>query len=136
MAETVVNQCRIEPDWSTVPDDAVRIVSTKAAELQVVEDFLRDKDIRSYKALDYVQNGAVWAIAGDRVTRALNHSCYEYDICRLYVGATVRMTYNHRINGVTVFSQGQLAVIMQLPDESKEFMNQRIRLRLVPPGAY
>ena len=135
LAETVVRECRNEVDWSTVPDDAVRIVSTKAAEMKVVDEFLSGRATRSFEALDFVQNGSVWERASERVTRALNRNCYEYQTCKLYIGAVVRMTYNRRDDGASVFSQGQLAIVTRLPDESLDFMQQRMVLRLVPPGS-
>ena len=34
-----------------------------------------------------------------------------------------------------IFSQGQIAVVVQLPDDpSTDFAKQRMRLRLAPPG--
>jgi hypothetical protein len=112
-----------------------RIVSTKAAEMKVVDEFLSGRETRSFEAVDYVQNGAVWERASERVTRALNRNCYEYQTCKLYIGAVVRMTYNRRDDGASVFSQGQLAIVTRLPDESLEFLQQRMILRLVPPGS-
>jgi hypothetical protein len=134
VAEIVVRECRIVPDWSCVPDEACRIVSTKAAEMKVMEEFLSGRQTKSYRAVDEVQNGAVWELATDRVTKSLNRNLYEYEVCKLYVGAVVRMTFNRRQDGSTVFSQGQLAVVEQLPEESAEFNSQRLRLRLAPPG--
>jgi predicted GIY-YIG superfamily endonuclease len=43
------------------------------------------------------------------------------------------MTYNER-QGVHQFSQGQVAVVVELPDDTAAFENQRLRLRLAPPG--
>ena len=54
VAETVMKQCQIESDWKHVPDEAVRIVSTTAAEMEVVEEFLSDRVTQSYRAVDYV----------------------------------------------------------------------------------
>jgi len=135
VAQTVVRECRMEPDWKRVPDEAVKIVSTKAAEMQVVEEFLIGRVTQSYRAVDYVQNEAIWERATDRVTRALNRTCYGYEYFKLYVGAVVRMTYNRRDETDTIYSQGQLAVVISLPEDSSgEFSKQRIRLRLAPPG--
>jgi PIF1-like helicase len=134
VAETVIRECRFEADWSSVPDEACRIVSTKAAELKVMEEFLSGRQTSCYRAVDEVQNGTVWECATQRVTQTLNRNVYEYELCKLYVGAVVRMTFNRRQDSSTVFSQGQLAVVMELPDESAEFTRQRLRLRLAPPG--
>ena len=109
-------------------------MSTKVAELNVMEEFLRGRQTHSYRAVDEVQNGAVWERASERVTQTLNRTLYEYQVCKLYVGAVVRMTYNRRLDGLTVFSQGQVAVVIRLPDDTTDFANQRLRLRLAPPG--
>jgi hypothetical protein len=134
VADTILRECRFEKDWSTVPDIAVRIVPTKAAEAKVMTEFLRNRETKSYTAIDQVQNGALWERATERITAILNKNCYEYDVCKLYVNAVVRMTYNRRQDGETIFSQGQVAVVVALPDDTKEFNDQRLTLRLAPPG--
>jgi hypothetical protein len=133
VAEVVLTECQFVPDWTHVPDVAVRIVPTKAAELKVVEQFLEGRQTKSYSAIDEVQNGAVWDRAGDRVTKKLNNAVYEYDICQLYLYAVVRMTFNSR-HGTVPFSQGQVAIIVQLPDDAVDFAEKRLRLRLAPAG--
>lgn len=135
VATTVLTECRFEKDWSSVPDLAIRIVPTKAAENTVMEEFLRGRQTTSYQAIDEVQNGAVWERASDTITAQLNRNCYEYSICKLYANAVVRMTYNCRKeDGSTVFSQGQVAVVAELPNACDDFNNQRLTLRLAPPG--
>jgi hypothetical protein len=134
LADTVLNECRFEPDWSSVPDTAVRIVPTKAAEASVMEEFLRSRQTTSFKAIDEVQNGAMWVSASERISMQLNRNCYEYDVCKLYVNAVVRMTYNRRQDGITVFSQGQVAVVVKLPDASDDIRDRRLTVRLAPPG--
>lgn len=65
----------------------------------------------------------------------LNKNCYAYAVCKIYIGAVVRMTYNCRKeDGTTVFSQGQVAVVATLPDPCVDFNEQRLTLRLAPPG--
>ncbi len=132
-AAVILRECRFEDDWSTVPDIAMRIVPTKAAEMKVMDEFLAGRVTRNFAAIDEVQNGQTWDLAGPKVTKVLNGRCYEYDICRLYVNAVVRMTYNDR-TCAHPFSQGQVAVIIELPDESVAFPDARLRLRLAPPG--
>ena len=133
VTEVVLRECNFRESWTNVPQMAVRIVSTKAAEQQVTEKFLEDKQTMRFVAVDEVQNGAVWQTAGARVTKRLNKNCYEYDVCHLYTNAIVRMTYNER-QGQHQFSQGQVAVVVELPVEGTSFLQQRIRLRLAPPG--
>ena len=44
VAETVIQECCIVPDWKDVPEVAVRIVATKAAEMSAMENFLIGKE--------------------------------------------------------------------------------------------
>jgi hypothetical protein len=132
-ANVVCEHCTFVGSWDLVPDDAVRIVPTRAAEQIVIEKFLSNKQTTSFMAIDEVLNGNVWARATERVTAKLNHDCYEYHNCRLFVPVIVRMTYNER-NNVVQFSQGQLAVVVAMPDARTPFLDQRLGLRIAPPG--
>ena len=111
---------------------AVHIVSTKATEIKVTEEFLADRETRNYDAFDKVQNGIAWQTAGAQVTKQLNKRCYEYDECKLFVKAVDRMTNNER-QGRHQFRQGQIAVVEQLP-ESDSFREVYLVLRLAEPG--
>jgi predicted GIY-YIG superfamily endonuclease len=133
VAEVVLRECRFEQTWANVPELAVRIVSTKAAEQQVLDEFLASKQTKAFVARDEVQNGAVWQAAGPRITKRLNKNLYEYDVCRLYKNAIVRMTYNEK-HGLHQFSQGQVAVVVDLPEDDVDVASRRLRLRLAPPG--
>jgi hypothetical protein len=135
VADVVLLNCRFSPDWDSVPEDAVRIVPTKKAEKTIIEKYLSSKQTTNFVAIDEVLNGTVWAKAGDRITKRLNRDCYEYDNCRIYLHAIVRMTYNEHRNA-TQFSQGQLAVVVELPNPNVVFLNQRLRLRIAPPGVH
>ena len=117
VADRLVAHCRVAADWSLVPDNAVRIVSTRAAEQAVMEQFLATRDTRSFVAIDEVQNNTNWVTAVQQVTKRLDKALYEYGVCRLFVNAVVRMTYNERRRAIH-FSQGQLAVVTGLPDET------------------
>jgi len=135
VANAILDNCSSAVDWNAVPADAVRILPTKAAERSVIDTFLATQNTESFIVIDEVLNGSVWARANQRITRRLNRDCYEYDNCRLYLRAIVCMTYSERRNAVQ-FSQGQLAVVVELPVESNasDFLNCRIKLRLAPPG--
>ena len=133
VVEVIRRECRFVSSWTEVPDIAVRIVPTKAAEQQVMAEYLEARCTTNAVAIDEVQNGTLWEKAGPRVTLSLNRTVYEYSVCRLYLHALVRMTYN-RSNGTPAFSQGQIAIVMSLPDTSVAFMQQRITLRLAPAG--
>jgi hypothetical protein len=135
VANAILDNCSSAVDWDSVPEDAVRIVSTKAAEREVIDKFLETQVTRSFKSIDEVLNGSVWARANERITKRLNRDCYEYENCRLYLRAIVCMTYNERRHAVP-FSQGQLAVVVEMPGDHdvSDFLNCRIKLRLAPPG--
>lgn len=116
-----------------MPDSAVRIVPTKAAEIKVMDEFLSTRDTVSFTAMDEVQNGVTWEPAGARAKKQLDGKCYEYSVCRLYKLAVVRMTYNDR-HCSHPFSQGQIAVVTEIPEACDSVRDVRLRLRLAPPG--
>jgi hypothetical protein len=134
VASTIVmRECQFVDDWNDVPDSAVRIVSTKAAEHKVVMEFLSKHSTVSSAAIDEVQNGMTWEPAGVRAKKQLNTKCYEYEECKLYLHAVVRMTYNDR-TCPHPFSQGQLAVVFELPQPTDNLRDVRLKLRLAPTG--
>ena len=133
VADRLLTHCAVAADWSEVPENAVRIVSTRAAEQAVMEQFLAGKTTKDYVAVDEVQDNTSWVTAVAHVTKRLNNSLYEYDVCKLFVNAVVRMTYNER-RGAVQFSQGQVAVVTSLPADGLAFSEQKLRLRLAPPG--
>jgi len=138
VADRVLTHSHVVASWNLVPSNAVRIVSTSTAEETVMQEFLSDKQTRDFVAIDRVQNNADWVPAVKAVTTRLNRALYEYGVCRLFVNAIVRMTFNERrVIGnrpVIVFSQGQVAVVTSLSDESKPVKEQKLMLRLAPPG--
>ena len=134
VADVVLQSCSFVPDWKDIPDGAVRIVSTREAEKAVMDEFLANKNTTDYLAVDEVQNNTSWIEAAPYISRKLDKVCYEYLNCRLFVNAIVRMTYNER-HAAVHFSQGQVAVVIQLPDDTLPINQQTLTLRLAPPGA-
>ena len=133
VADVVLSQCTFIDDWANVPQEAVRIVSTRAAEQIVMREFLSTKTTTAYMATDEVQNNTTWEAADTAVTNRLNNACYEYDKCELFVGAVIRMTYNER-HGTVQFSQGQVGVVTALADSAQPLAQQALTVRLAPPG--
>jgi hypothetical protein len=125
--------CSTAENWSEVPSNAVRIVSTRAAEQTLMDQFLATQQTVQFEAVDEVQNHSRWVPADKAVSKKLSRSCYEYETCRLFVGAVVRMTYNEKHASVR-FSQGQVAVVTALPDAAVNPAQQKLTLRLAPPG--
>ena len=98
-----------------------------------MDEFLATKNTTDYLAVDEVQNNTSWIEAAPYTSRKLDKNCYEYLNCRLFVNAIVRMTYNER-HGAVRFSQGQVSVVIQLPDDKLPINQQTLTLRLAPPG--
>ena len=103
------------------------------AEQQIMNEFLANRQTKDFVALDEVQNGTVWQSAGPRITKRLNKNLYEYEVRRLFKNAIVRMTYNER-HGAHQLSQGQVVVLVDLPEDEADVASLRLRLRLAPPG--
>jgi len=133
VAQFIVAKCTMVNDWSDVPGDAVRIVSTRAAEEMVMHQYLSGRNTQTYQALDEVQNATRWGKADMSVTRRLNKVFYEYEQCQLFIGAVVRLTYNDR-HAPIPFSQGQLSIVVDLPNKSTDSAEQTVKLCLAPPG--
>jgi hypothetical protein len=134
VADMVLSHCNFVNDWKDVPDNAVRIVSTRAAEHEVMEQFLSTKNTIEYYAVDEVQNNTTWIAADKTISKRLNKSCYVYDRCRLFIGTVVRMTYNERRGSMMIFSQGQVGVVTALDDELLPVAEQKLTVRLAPSG--
>lgn len=128
-----MRECSFADDWRQVPDTAVRIVPTKKAEEKVMKEFLAGRQTASFASIDEVQNGVLWMPAGPRISKKLNTRCYEYQSCELYLHAVLRMTYNER-RGSHPFSQGQIAVLVELPPADLALRDVRLKLRLAPAG--
>ena len=78
VADCLLDNCVIVASWSDVPDNVVRIVSTRAAEKKVMDEFLVNKVTRDFAAVDEVQNNTSWVPAADHVSRRLDGAVYEY----------------------------------------------------------
>lgn len=111
----------------------IRIVPTKKAEEKVMKEFLAGRQTVSFASIDEVQNGVVWMPAGPRVSMKLNSRCYEYQSCELYLHAVPRMTYNER-RGSHPFSQGQIAILVELPPADQVMRDVHLKLKLAPAG--
>ena len=48
-----------------------------------VTEFLAGRDIKSYQAMDEVQNGLVWEPTDAHISKVLNKQCYKYNVCKL-----------------------------------------------------
>jgi hypothetical protein len=132
-ADTIMRECTFADVWRHVPDTAVRIVPTKKAEKKVMREFLASCETARLASVDEVQNGVVWMPAGPRVSTKLNMQCYEYQSCELYLHAILCMTYNER-RVSHPFSQGQIAVLVELPPADQAVRDVHLKLRLASAG--
>ena len=135
VADVVMCECRFEATWNNIPDLAMRIVFTKLAEQQIMDEFLANRQTKAFVALDKVQNGTVWQSVGLRITKRLYKNLYEFEVCHLHKNAIVRMIYNER-NGTHQFSQRLVTVVVELPEDEADIASLCLRLRLTPLGIH
>lgn len=134
-------RCHFVQCWSQVPRQAMRVVSTRKAEKHVTDLFIQDLqqdnvEVVTIKAKDEVENaGATWAPASSYISRQLDRKVLEGHSLHLFRGAVVRMTFNNNTTR-QVFSQGQMAVVLDLPDMEQEDAMSKLQLKLVPPGEH
>jgi hypothetical protein len=132
------HHCQFLDNWNDVPVHAMRIVSTRKAEQKVMNNFIAklqqdEVEVQTYDAVDEVENAAGnWIKASESTSRIISKEVLESKKLVLYVGALVRLTFNK--NTDPCFSQGQLAFVIGLPDPTMRPEEQKLHLRLVPPG--
>nr|XP_039262880.1 uncharacterized protein LOC120338934 isoform X2 [Styela clava] len=131
--------CNFVEDWCTVPDEAMRIVSTRKAEQMVIDEFLKGKledpdvQLKKFSAVDEVYDGMTWGQATNTQTRQITRQVLEPEEIMLFNGSVLRLTYNNN-SGNTKFSQGQLCVVQDIFDTNVLQSDVAIRVKLVPPG--
>jgi hypothetical protein len=141
---TVIRRQVFVPSWDAVPADVLRVVGKKTAEREAVTQFLRAKtndptiEHGLYSAEDTVETLAGnWGPADGRVSAQLDyHTTVDRELT-LFVGAVMRITFNNPVarREFPRFSQGQLVVVVGLPDPHEQHRNdQRVRARLIPAG--
>ncbi|XP_039271516.2 uncharacterized protein LOC120345964 [Styela clava] len=133
------NACNFVDNWSFVPDDAMRIVSTRKAEQMVIEDFLKSKSedpnvtLKTFHSIDEVYDGVTWGPATTNQSYQITRQVLEPVELLLFKGAILRLTYNNNSEN-TKFSQGQLCVIQDFLNANEILSEVAIRVKLVPPG--
>ena len=73
--------------------------------------------------------GNAWISANQFVIKYLDKNLKEPYKLVLFKNTIMRLTYNGK-----KFSQGQLVVILSLPDKNRSFADQCVIVKLVPPG--
>ena len=126
------------PSWDDVPSQALKIVGTKAACQEIIDGYIAQKQsdptlqCKTFLATDEVETTqGVWGHANANVQFQLDKACLEHKKLVLFKGQILRLTYNNTVasNGIPRFSQGQLCIVMDLPNET-----HHLHLMLVPPG--
>jgi hypothetical protein len=137
----ISNRCMANfvPTWDHVPPDVLKIVGTKAACNEIIDHYINKKrhdshiQCQTFTADDEAETlNGIWGKATTQVQRHLDKVCLEKKTLVLFVGQTVRLTYNnsHATPHTPRFSQGQLCIVTQLPD----IHSHKLCLKLIPPG--
>ena len=125
--------------WSDVPPNVLRIVGTKQACEEIVQNYLSEKECDPtikcavFCSRDESETGSGgWATANATVVKKLSNMCLEPRRLVLFLGQIVRLTYNNTTPTPRVprFSQGQLCVVSRLPSAD----SLQLWLKLLPPG--
>jgi hypothetical protein len=132
------------PTWSDVPPHVLRVVGTRQASQQILNEFLAMKmadphvHCVSFPAVDEIETpGGQVMNANQSTSHQLNMKCHEPSTLVVFVGAVMRLTYNN--TNVTPtrprFSQGQLCVVRTIiPPDYDIAHPSEISVQLVPAG--
>ena len=136
--ETIISKSSHVEDWKSVPLDRIRIVGTRQAAKEVVEEYLQAMRTQAsttnylkFKAVDEVE-GCLdnWYEADRFVKRKLNIACLEPETVEIFEKSVMRFTYNERHSPPEKqFSQGGLCIIEKVHPEENV-----VEVSLVPPG--
>nr|XP_039271517.1 uncharacterized protein LOC120345964 isoform X2 [Styela clava] len=133
------NSCNFVDNWDRVPEESMRIVSTRKAEQMVIEDFLTSKrndpnvTLRKFVAIDEVHDGSTWGPATPMQSNQITRQVLEPKEISLFKGSVLRLTYNNN-SGNPNFSQGQLCVVQNFIHSDERLTEITVRVKLVPPG--
>ena len=128
--------------WNDVPGHVLRIVGTRQASKQILDQFLLSKqadpllECFTFEAVDEIEQPGGQVLAANRwTTNQLNYKCLEPSTLVVYVGAVMRLTYNNTYPTATCprFSQGQLCIVINITSKA-DFISSIITVKLVPPG--
>ena len=128
--------------WNDVPGHVLRIVGTRQASKQILDQFLLSKqadpllECFTFEAVDEIEQPGGQVLAANRwTTNQLNYKCLEPSTLVVYVGAVMRLTYNNTYPTATCprFSQGQLCIVINITSKADD-ISSIITVKLVPPG--
>jgi len=116
--------------WFQVPDGIMRLVSKKAAEKQVTDDYVTRK--KSEQGATYIESAAKdearlitegnWQEASEDLSRELDRKCLSRRDLIILKNSVMSLTYNNNTArpNLPIFSQGQLVVIKEIPPTDNE----------------
>ena len=137
------DKCKFVDSWDKVPNTHHRVVSKHEGINEIVEKFIenvkQNQDVRcsTVKALDEMETmPSVWNDAIDYVSNALDRKLKEPREMTFFVGQIMRFTVNNTVatRRVPAYSQGQLCIVMELPDDNLDPKQQSILVKIMPPG--
>lgn len=131
------------PSWNQVPDEYHRVVGKNSAVADAVKCFLDQK--KETPGLQHCtvasqdeteKSPGSYQAANVNISKLLSRHLKEPVQLFLYVGQILRLTYNNTTptQNRPRFSQGQLVVVTSLPDMNLPRDEQRIKVKLSPPG--
>ena len=129
--------------WQQVPPHILRIVATRQASKEILQEFLHSKladptlQCFTFQACDEIEvPGGQVLPASHATSLQLNDKCLEPASLVVFRAAVMRLTYNN--TNVTPlcprFSQGQLCVVHDITAHPTDPSSSTISVRLVPPG--
>lgn len=116
----------------------MKIAGTKATCQEIIDRYIAQKQsdptlqCKTFLATDEVETAqGVWGHVNANVQFELDKACLDHKKLVLFKGQILRLTYNNTVasNGVPRFSQGQLCIVMDLPNKT-----HHLHLMVVPPG--
>ena len=141
--DTLLKRCssNVVQTWDHVPEKYFRIVSKVDATLSIINRYIQSKmEKEEYFvsiASDEMKDTAnVWMSANSSTSKRMNKLFKEPYKLVFFVRSVMCLTYNGRKldkNG-TSFSQGQLVVILEIPNENHDVTSRYVKVKLVPPG--
>ena len=141
ISQCIERHCHFVDSWDDLPDHVIRTVSKKRGKNKVINDCVskmkNNPQIRCVdsNSFDQVQQGDSWIQTNSRkVVKLLNKQLHEPEELTLYKGAIVCLTFNNTSSvSSATFSQGQLAIINDIPEDFVP-LESSINISIVPPG--
>ena len=138
----LLNTCTFVPTWSSnkITPSTYRLYSKKFPAKEATRQFVNNvrqsiapNELREKKADDVEKSRyshGEWLRASEHTQIILNQRLKEPDTLLLFRGAVYEFTYNKEGK----FSQGQMAILYDLPRQDSLDRNKTIKILAAPPG--